>query len=563
MKKHRILISILVLGALLRLLFLSAGDPINDESSIAFRSIGPLDFDLAEFQTTPLEWFDPSIPAWTSLSFHDHPPLAFWINHVGMAIFGESRFGFRIASALLGIVSIWFLYRIGKKLYGERAGLISAALLAVTMNHVHYSRTGMQESILIFFILLTILFTILGKERRKYYIWAGAALGLALLTKYTALFLIPVLFIYLLFTNRSVFRTKEFWVGAALAFFAFSPVIIYNLLLYQTRGHFDFQLSYIFHQNPPEWQVAPGKDIGTLGDRLRNFIPGLIRSHAWVFLLITGSAFIGFFSRLVRARAETLRTHRLLILCILWVSLLMLATGPAYRFLALLVPFFALASGVFFARVYDRLQEQKRIFAVSLFALLLLFEIGYTTNNELLAYARGPEIWLASPLKAENERWGYSVLDDFIEDTLYRKYPGVVFLKKYKFLENLQNESLAKAKQRHYMPYPVLFVYDHDIFNLAQLWVYDRRFMYHGWPFIPTEQYYKMITGQGSDFFINAGFRDFYFIIPAADMTLRRMTPISTLGPTLETELISRGIEPEVIENPKGESMFRIYRFTP
>jgi len=52
-KKHRILISILVLEALLRLLFLSTGDPINDESSIAFRSIGLLDFDLAEFQTTP------------------------------------------------------------------------------------------------------------------------------------------------------------------------------------------------------------------------------------------------------------------------------------------------------------------------------------------------------------------------------------------------------------------------------------------------------------------------------------------------------------------------------
>jgi len=196
-------------------------------------------------------------------------------------------------------------------------------------------------------------------------------------------------------------------------------------------------------------------------------------------------------------------------------------------------------------------------------ALLLLFEIGYTTNNDLLAYARGPEILLASPLKAENERWGYSVLDDFIEDTLYRKYPGVVFLKKYKFLENLQDKSLTEGKQRHYIPYPVLFVYDHDIFNLAQLWVYDRRFIYHDWPFIPTEQYYQMITDQDSDFFINARFQDFYFITHTAKMTLRRMTPISTLGPTLETELISREIEPEVIENEKGEQMFLIYRFTP
>jgi len=149
-----LLFVILLLAAVLRLYGLDRGDTVNDEVFYAFRAIGMLDFDKAPEQTTPLEWYNPNIPWWTKLSFHDHPPLVFWVQHFFMKVFGDSRWAFRLPSAILGIISVWLVYLIGRKLFSQNAGLLSAALFAVTLNNVYISRTGMQESYVIFFMLL-------------------------------------------------------------------------------------------------------------------------------------------------------------------------------------------------------------------------------------------------------------------------------------------------------------------------------------------------------------------------------------------------------------------------
>src|SRR3989344_596310 len=137
------LIAILVIAAMVRIGWISRGDPVNDEVFYGFRAIGPVDFDEAAEQTTPWEWFDPDIPWWASWSFHDHPPLVFWIEHVSIGLFGENNFGMRFPSALFGIASVYMLYALGRRLYSERVGLFAALALAITLNHVYISRLGM------------------------------------------------------------------------------------------------------------------------------------------------------------------------------------------------------------------------------------------------------------------------------------------------------------------------------------------------------------------------------------------------------------------------------------
>ncbi|MDO8620097.1 MAG: glycosyltransferase family 39 protein, partial [bacterium] len=103
----KILIAILLVSALLRVGWISRGDTVNDEVFYGFRAVGLLDFDEAGKQTTPLEWFDPAPPAWTGLSFHDHPPRVFWVEHLFIKVFGENNFAIRLPSALLGIASVY------------------------------------------------------------------------------------------------------------------------------------------------------------------------------------------------------------------------------------------------------------------------------------------------------------------------------------------------------------------------------------------------------------------------------------------------------------------------
>src|SRR3989344_7982694 len=176
MKKY--LLIILIIAAVLRFYGLGRGDTVNDEVFYAFRAIGLMDFDKAPDQTTPLEWFDGHIPQWTNLSFHDHPPLVFWVQHFFMGVFGESAWAFRLPSAILAVVAVWLVYLIGGILFSETAGLVAAAFFAVTLNNVYISRTGMQEPYVIFFMLLASYWFLRALKEPRYLFCTGAAIGL-------------------------------------------------------------------------------------------------------------------------------------------------------------------------------------------------------------------------------------------------------------------------------------------------------------------------------------------------------------------------------------------------
>ena len=223
---------------------------------------------------------------WRCFSCKEFPPLVFWVQLLSISVFGENNFALRFPSAVFGVISVYLLYLIGRRIYSESAGLIGAALLAVTLNSVYISRTGMQEAYVIFFILLASYFFLRSLDKENYLVWTGAALGFGMLAKYNVFILLPIFFTYLLLFRRDYFLNKKLWLGALLAMVIFSPVILYNIKLYQAVGHFDFQLSYIFKQNPEVWKVAPGKEIGTLYDRVKNFVPRLISTNSWVFLVI-------------------------------------------------------------------------------------------------------------------------------------------------------------------------------------------------------------------------------------------------------------------------------------
>ncbi|MBI4992016.1 MAG: glycosyltransferase family 39 protein [Candidatus Harrisonbacteria bacterium] len=548
MNKKDILFYILVTAALLRLVNLSVGDTISDEVFMSFRGIGMIDFDEAAQQITPWEWQDPDIKWWAKLSFHDHPLLVPYIQHISMAMFGENNFAFRLPSAILGTASVYLLYLIGTLLYSENASLLSAAFLGLTLNHVYISRTGMQEAYVIFFILLGFYIFLKSLRNEKYLPWVGAVIGLAAETKYTSLILVPIFLTYLLIFKRNYFKNKYLWYGILLFFLIFSPTIIYNTMLYRETGHFDFQFSHIFGQRPEVWKVAPGKEIGTLGDRIRNFIPRMIASNSWLFLSTTAFSLIAFLWLLFKNPRETLNKNSFLLIVFSFLLLLLLLIGPSYRFLTMLTPFLTLAIGLMLIKIWD-LHYFGNKFALLIIALIFLFEIFYSINNQILAYPIGPEPWLASKVRYENYNWGYNELGEFLEKELSGKMPALSFDLQYKFLEDLRDQALEKGQRGGLEPYPALFVYSGNFDMAAKLWILDRLQIYHAWPIISLKTYYDYLQERGFDYYDRAGFKNYYFILQTntvpseADQALMRGVPIS-------------------IYNKRGEEIFKIYKYT-
>src|SRR5258706_3054733 len=75
-----------------------------------------------------------------------HPPIAKLGMVIGMKIFGENSFGWRIPGALLGVGSVFLVYLIAKKLFeDEMVGLISGAVFCLLGLPLGLNRVAIEE----------------------------------------------------------------------------------------------------------------------------------------------------------------------------------------------------------------------------------------------------------------------------------------------------------------------------------------------------------------------------------------------------------------------------------
>ena len=102
----------------------------------------------------------------------------------------------RVLAALLGTLSLWLLYLTGARLFGRGVGLLAAAIEAVAFLPVFYGHLALNDVPTLAPLTASLLGSagILRKGRARDYLLAGAGLGLACATKYTAgIALVPLL----------------------------------------------------------------------------------------------------------------------------------------------------------------------------------------------------------------------------------------------------------------------------------------------------------------------------------------------------------------------------------
>lgn len=78
----------------------------------------------------------------------NYPPLQNILIHYSMLAFGETEFGIRLPSALIGIANVVAIYWLGTLFGTRRTGLIAAALLALSTYHVWYSQEGRMYALM-------------------------------------------------------------------------------------------------------------------------------------------------------------------------------------------------------------------------------------------------------------------------------------------------------------------------------------------------------------------------------------------------------------------------------
>jgi 4-amino-4-deoxy-L-arabinose transferase-like glycosyltransferase len=185
------LFQILILGAFLRLFMLgSVPASLNwDEVSQGYTAYSVAHTGMDEWGAK-LPMFFRSYGEWKSAVYiYLLVPL--------VKFFSLSPFIVRLPSAIFGVISIYLIYLICKKLYSENTALWSAFLMAVTPWSFFLSRPAFEAN-----VALTLLLAGLYLFLTQKYVFSAIMFGLAPHTYNSAKIVVPILVVYLIWSTK-------------------------------------------------------------------------------------------------------------------------------------------------------------------------------------------------------------------------------------------------------------------------------------------------------------------------------------------------------------------------
>ncbi|QSZ43085.1 phospholipid carrier-dependent glycosyltransferase [Sulfurimonas aquatica] len=167
-------------------------------------------------------------------SYYDHPPLVGWTQYIFTSIFGVDEFGSRISAISIGFFSSLFLYKLIYQIdYSPKKAFIGVLALhgAFIFNALFLM---LMPDTLLFLFIIPIIFSVVKLEHEdslKNWLFLGLLLGLAGLSKYTAiLFIVPIVLYFVLKKRYDIFINPKILLSASTAVVIVSPVIYWNML---------------------------------------------------------------------------------------------------------------------------------------------------------------------------------------------------------------------------------------------------------------------------------------------------------------------------------------------
>jgi 4-amino-4-deoxy-L-arabinose transferase-like glycosyltransferase len=183
--------------------------------------------------------------------YFDHAPMIAWLIRAGTLVAGDTPLGVRLYPAIAGVVAGLFLSAGARRLAGERAAVLTAVIFAV----MPLSSVGLilatpdapllaAASATLYCVLRAIEHPPRSLPSLRWWFLGGAALGLAMLSKYTGVLLPLGVFAALLARKPLRARLGEPgpYVATAIALLVFSPVVVWNAS--HDWASFAFQLQH-------------------------------------------------------------------------------------------------------------------------------------------------------------------------------------------------------------------------------------------------------------------------------------------------------------------------------
>ncbi len=166
------------------------------------------------------------------LGYFDHPPMIAWWIRLGVTLVGDNALGVRLLPALANLSATLIVFDLGRMLGTGRAGLMAALLYNCTLTIGAAAALAVPDAPagLFWSLSLWAMAKADGEGEGRWWLVAGAAAGLACLSKYSGLFLAPGAVLWLALTpvgRRQLLRPWP-WAAAGIALALFWLNVSWN-----------------------------------------------------------------------------------------------------------------------------------------------------------------------------------------------------------------------------------------------------------------------------------------------------------------------------------------------
>ena len=237
-KEFKILIILFFIAFILRAIFLFSS-PVRIWDETVYANLGhDLTSNFFDYSLSSNKWSDfiPSggdeVYTWPKMGFR--APLLPYV----LSSFYLLNLDFMVPFFIpfMGALSVIFIYILGKELFNSKVGLFSSLLFLFIPLHIAFSARILTDVLFTFFVILTFLSFWKGYEKnnKKYKVFFGLFLALALLSRYTAIWIMPIFPIYLLIRNKSFrfLKDKHLWFAILVFFATLIPWFVYSFFNY-------------------------------------------------------------------------------------------------------------------------------------------------------------------------------------------------------------------------------------------------------------------------------------------------------------------------------------------
>jgi 4-amino-4-deoxy-L-arabinose transferase-like glycosyltransferase len=220
----------------LRVLSISASPERRYETAVAITIVALVSVRLACAAMAPLSFDEGLYWLWSKHiagGYYDHPPLNPILIRLGTTLFGDTAFGARVFGVLLALPASWAVWRSGAILFrDERVGATSALYFNLTLVMAVGSVLATPDNPLVVaatFLLLSLV-KIYETGRGEWWLAAGAAFGVGMLSTYTTIFFAVSILAWLVLVKdlRKWLLSPWPWAAGVVALAVFSPTLIWN-----------------------------------------------------------------------------------------------------------------------------------------------------------------------------------------------------------------------------------------------------------------------------------------------------------------------------------------------